>query len=115
MSKRRTYNPPPGYKVPDDLDLEEEFEKLRLSELPEAPITPLLPDAPTHPIVLKPRVKLTKEQENTRAILEEMERQRRLENSLREIRRRTERKGGKIQKRNRTKRNRKTKTKKNRA
>jgi len=113
MSKRRTYKVPTGYKVTDDLDLEEEFEKLRLTELPEAPTTPLMPHAPTHEIVLNPRVKLTREQENTRAILEEIERQRRLDQRLREIRRRTERGGGrKKQKRNRTKRNRKTKRKK---
>jgi len=70
--------------------------------------------APTHEIVLKPRgVKLTREQENARAISEEIERQRRLDQRLREIRRRTERGGGrKKQKRNRTKRNRKTKRKK---
>jgi len=72
-----------------------------------------MPHAPTHEIVLKPRgVKLTREQENARAIYEEIERQRRLDERLREIRRRTERGGGrKKQKRNRTKRNRKTKKK----
>jgi len=112
MSKRITYKVPTGYEDPIDIDLEEEFEKLRLSELPETPTTPLMPHAPTHEIVLNPRVKLTREQENARAILEEIERQRRLEERLREIRRRTERKGGKKQKRNRTKRNRKTKRKK---